>query len=328
MALDADETMDDGELASLTPAERAALEFDVDEDVVASNEDDEDDDAAAAAAAEEDDEEDEEAAAAAAADDDAGAAAEGDDEGGADTPPVETGALPGDTPIATVTPPDTEKLEQELSEAEAELEKLGQRFADGELTDAEYHKQSTQLTRAVMRAENRIDRAKEAGERQQADAKDSWDRAVSNFLADEQNKVFSKGALFDALDAEVVRIQQEGKQQFESAEALFRAARTNVVANFAEMGVAIPGFETDAGDEAPAGDEEGGKKRPPKTSAPPKVPTTLGSMPAAAANRTESKHAELEALISGNNNETNFELEKRLASMSPQEAQEWLEGTS
>lgn len=179
---------------------------------------------------------------AAAADSDSGdQGGEGpDDAPAADTPaaddsaqkPVEDAAPVEDTQPQTAEAERGSVTQDQLDRAKAieeEIDGLGQKVEDGEISFSEYHKENTRL----MREKQGIDMAV-AQQRMEDDAyrksdKRDWDAAQAKFFADPVNKqMMSSRPAFAAIDAEVRALAATGKYGRGQYDALLKDARDNV----------------------------------------------------------------------------------------------------
>lgn len=202
-----------------------------------------------------------------------------------------------------------EKLTSEYTVAKNELTDLKQKFEDGELTEAEYNIETSALERKMARLEGKIEAAEEQAEEEAAkierynqQVKAVWDQEEKAFFAQPENKKFLESPrMLKALNEIVTELQQQPNLTPKDFNKLLKDARDSYVKEFGEF-------------------YQGAKSTPSKPAKPqPKIPQTLGNVPAALPNADGNKFAHLDKL-------SGKDYEAALAKLSPEDQEVYLRG--
>lgn len=202
-----------------------------------------------------------------------------------------------------------EKLTSEYTVAKNELTDLKQKFEDGELTEAEYNIETSALERKMARLEGKIEAAEEQAEEEAAkierynqQVKAVWDQEEKAFFGQPENKKFLENPrMLKALNEIVTELQQQPNLTPKDFNKLLKDARDSYVNEFGEF-------------------YQGAKSTPSKPAKPqPKIPQTLGNVPAALPNTDGNKFAHLDKL-------SGKDYEAALAKLSPEDQEAYLRG--
>lgn len=200
-----------------------------------------------------------------------------------------------------------EKLTSEYTIAKNELSDLQQKWDDGELTEAEYNIETSALERKMARLEGKIEAAEEQAEEEAAkierynqQVKAVWDQEEKAFFEQPENKAFLESPRkLEALNKIVTELQQNPNLTPKDFNKLLKDARNSYVKEFGEF-------------------YQGAKSTPSKPAKPqPKIPQTLGNVPAALPNTDGNKFAHLDKL-------SGKDYEAALAKLSPEDQEAYL----
>lgn len=202
-----------------------------------------------------------------------------------------------------------EKLTSEYTVAKNELTDLKQKFEDGELTEAEYNIETSALERKMARLEGKIEAAEEQAEEEAAkierynqQVQAVWNQEEKAFFGLPENKAFLESPRkLEALNKIVTELQQQPNLTPKDFNKLLKDARDSYVKEFGEF-------------------YQGAKSTPSKPVKPqPKIPQTLGNVPAALPNTDGNKFAHLDKL-------SGKDYEAALAKLSPEDQEAYLRG--
>ena len=202
-----------------------------------------------------------------------------------------------------------EKLTSEYTIAKNELSDLQQKWDDGELTEAEYNIETSVLERKMARLEGKIEAAEEQAEEEAAKIERynqqiqlAWNQEEKSFFEQPENKAFLESPRkLEALNKIVTELQQNPNLTPKDFNKLLKDARNSYVQEFGEF-------------------YQGAKSTPSKPAKPqPKIPQTLGNVPAALPNADGNKFAHLDKL-------SGKDYESALAKLSPEDQEAYLRG--
>ena len=202
-----------------------------------------------------------------------------------------------------------EKLTSEYTVAKNELTDLKQKWEDGELTEAEYNIETSALERKMARLEGKIEAAEEQAEeeaekieRYNQQVQAAWNQEEKAFFEQPENKKFLESPrMMKALNEIVTELQQKPNLTPKDFNKLLKDARNSYVQEFGEF-------------------YQGAKSTPSKPAKPqPKIPQTLGNVPAALPNADGNKFAHLDKL-------SGKDYEAALAKLSPEDQEAYLRG--
>ena len=202
-----------------------------------------------------------------------------------------------------------EKLTSEYTVAKNELTDLKQKWEDGELTEAEYNIETSALERKMARLEGKIEAAEEQAEeeaekieRYNQQVQAAWNQEEKAFFEQPENKAFLESPRkLEALNKIVTELQQNPNLTPKDFNKLLKDARNSYVQEFGEF-------------------YQGAKSTPSKPAKPqPKIPQTLGNVPAALPNADGNKFSHLDKL-------SGKDYESALAKLSPEDQEAYLRG--
>jgi len=205
-------------------------------------------------------------------------------------------------PVTDVAP-----LKESLTKAEADLEAIAAQLDAGDISASEAFRESNKINRQIAELQSNIHASEQAVKANQAASERYFDRSVSRFMAEPDNKALyvKDSPAWKAMDAALKTISAIPDNQSKSVPWMLREADriARAMVNAPRKGVASPAAASASAAPAPAPKQEAKPKPTADRKQTVPVPRTLSTMPSADQEQVTSEFDYIDKMTNGTERE-------------------------